>query len=156
MHIVEHAPQPAQWHEDLRLGFEPMDDIHEEFLELVSALLGASDEDMLEVLRALHAHSREHFAAEERWMEETTFPAAACHRDEHAAVLASMAGVTKKVMACDFEAGRRLARALAEWFPNHADYLDSALAHWICKKRLGGKPIVLRRTLASRADVVSI
>jgi hemerythrin len=156
MATVEHAPQAAQWNEDLRLGFEPMDNIHEEFLDLVSELLGASDEDMPRILSALHAHSREHFAAEERWMEETTFPASACHRDEHAAVLASMGGVTNRVMAGDFEAGRRLARALAEWFPNHADYLDSALAHWMCKKRLGGKPIVLRRTIASRADVVSI
>lgn len=156
MHTVEQAPQAAQWHDDLKLGFEPMDDIHEEFLELVSALLGASDEDMPEVLKALHAHSREHFAAEEHWMEETTFPAAACHRDEHAAVLASMGGVTNRVMAGDFEAGRRLARALAEWFPNHADYLDSALAHWMCKKRLGGKPIVLRRAITPRAAAASI
>ena len=80
-------------------------------------------------------------------MQETGFPASACHSDEHAAVLASMNGVGKKVAAGDFEAGRRLARALLDWFPGHADYLDSALAHWICKKRLGGQPVVLRRSL---------
>ena len=43
----------------------------------------------------------------------------------------------------------RLSIALMDWFPGHADYLDSALAHWMCKERLGGKPIVLRRSIAS-------
>jgi hemerythrin len=36
------------------------------------------------------------------------------------------------------------------WFPKHADQLDSALAHWMSKERLGGKPVVLRRGLQLR------
>jgi hemerythrin len=142
------APGAATWQDDLRLGWGPIDAIHEEFLELVDTLRSASDEAMPAALAAVHQHSREHFAAEERWMEETDFPARGCHADEHAAVLASMEGVARKVAAGDFEAGRRLARALVDWFPGHADYLDSALAHWMCKKRLGGQPIVLRRSAA--------
>jgi len=151
MHTDQAVTGAASWHGDLRLGFPPMDGIHEEFVQLVDALLGAPDEDMLPALRAVDAHSREHFAAEETWMADTAFPAAACHRDEHAAVLASIAGVTRRVENGDFEAGRRLARALAEWFPGHADYLDSALAHWMCKKLLGGQPVVLRRPVPAAA-----
>jgi len=142
------APTATRWEGDHRLGWAPMDAVHDEFVELVNALLEASDEAMPAALAAVHRHSREHFAAEEGWMEETDFPAKGCHADEHAAVLASLAGVERKVAEGDFEAGRRLARALADWFPGHADYLDSALAHWMCKKRLGGKPIVLRRSAA--------
>jgi hypothetical protein len=44
---------------------------------------------------------------------------------------------------------RRLGSELAAWFPGHADYLDSALAHWMCKRTLGGKPVVLRRNIRS-------
>lgn len=102
-------------------------------------------------LAAVHVHSREHFASEEQWMQETDFPARDCHANEHAAVLQSMEVVTRRVAGCDFEAGRHLARALADWFPGHADYLDSALAHWMCQKHLGGKPVVLRRSTAARA-----
>lgn len=142
------TPEAATWHDDLRLGFSPMDATHEEFLSLVDALLAAPDAAVAEALAAVHAHTREHFAAEERWMDETGFPAAGCHRDEHAAVLASMEGVGRKVAAGDVEAARRLAGALTEWFPGHADYLDSALAHWMCKKTMGGKPVVLRRRKA--------
>lgn len=155
MHACPETPKPASWHDDLRLGFTPMDATHEEFLGLVDALLAAPDAAVAAALAAVHAHSREHFLAEERWMEETGFPAAECHRNEHAAVLASMDGVEGKVAAGDVEAARRLARALTEWFPGHADYLDSALAHWICKRTLGGKPVVLRRRKVGSATAAA-
>jgi hemerythrin len=45
---------------------------------------------------------------------------------------------------------RDLVEHLADWFPKHADQLDSALAHWMSKNRLGGKPVVLRRGLQLR------
>jgi len=143
------APR-ATLRDGLRLGWDPIDAIHEELLVLVDALLAAPDEALPAAFVRVHEHSREHFAAEERWMEETDFPARGCHADEHAAVLASMKLIAGKVAAGDLEAGRRLGRALADWFPGHAHYLDSALAHWICSKRLGGKPVVLRRTLRRR------
>lgn len=139
------TPAPASWHDDLRLGFKPMDDTHEEFLSLLDALLAAPDEGIADALALVHAHSREHFSLEERWMAETGFPASDCHGDEHAAVLASMEGVGRRVASGDIAAARTLARALADWFPGHADYLDSALAHWMCKRTMGGTPVVLRR-----------
>jgi hypothetical protein len=36
---------------------------------------------------------------------------------------------------------------LFEWFPGHADYLDSALAAWMTKQTMGGKPVVFRRSI---------
>ena len=47
-----------------------------------------------------------------------------------------------------YQSGLDAAEHLLAWFPGHADYLDSALAHWMCKQRLGGKPVVLRRGVA--------
>jgi hypothetical protein len=41
----------------------------------------------------------------------------------------------------------RLAQALADWFPGHADYLDSALVQWMVKKHLGAIPVVVRMNL---------
>lgn len=144
-------PPPASWHDDLQLGYGPIDKIHEEFVVLVDALLAAPDERVASTLAAVQVHSREHFASEDQWMQETDFPARDCHANEHSAVLQSMEVVTRRVAGGDFEAGRHLARALADWFPGHADYLDSALAHWMCQKHLGGKPVVLRRSTAARA-----
>ena len=41
----------------------------------------------------------------------------------------------------------RLVQALADWFPGHADYLDSALTQWMVKKQLGAIPVVVRKNL---------
>ena len=126
-----------------------MDLVHEEFASFVQALAQVPDHAIGAALDALALHAREHFDAEDRWMAETGFPARGCHIDEHAAVMRSIEGVQRRVARGDHPSARRLAQALAEWFPGHADYLDSALAHWMCKQRLGGKPVVIRRHVES-------
>ena len=80
-------------------------------------------------------------------MQDTAFPAASCHADEHAAVLASVREVRSAVDEgrAGAELLHRLAEHLFDWFPAHADYMDSALAAWMCKRSLGGQPVVLRR-----------
>ena len=55
--------------------------------------------------------------------------------------------VEERVRGGDFTIGREFAAELANWFPGHADYLDSALAQWMAKRKLGGVPVVLRRNL---------
>jgi hemerythrin len=144
-------PAPClTWNDGFVLGYAPMDEVHEEFVDLIGAL-GAADRDALPAaLAELAEHAHAHFADEERWMTETGFPARECHAAEHAAVLASIEGVARRVAQGDHAAARRLAQALTDWFPAHADYLDAALAHWMCKLRLGGKPVVLRRHLEIR------
>lgn len=138
------------WSDALLLGHGPMDATHEEFVQCVAAVQQASDAELPAALDTLAQHLREHFGQEDRWMEETDFPARDCHIDEHAAVLKSVAEVQALVATGDRREPRRLADELAKWFPGHADYLDSALAHWLCKQRLGGKPVVIRRNLDLR------
>lgn len=133
-----------------------MDTTHEEFVELARALLEAPLEEAAAALEAVRVHTVQHFEQEERWMNETGFPARGCHSEEHAAVLSSMSGVARKVAAGEPEAARRLAQALLDWFPGHAEYLDAALAHWMCKKHLGGKPVVLRRSIATHSLHASV
>lgn len=127
------------------LGDSELDEVHREFAQLIGALADCSAAQMPGTMSALGAHCRSHFGAEDAWMEESDFPARACHQQEHAAVLASIEGVTRRVAAGDIAAGRTLAAALAEWFPAHTIHLDSALVHWRSKRRWGGKPVVLQR-----------
>jgi len=146
-HLDFSTVAPLQWSDSLLLGYGPMDEVHREFVDTVQALQTAQDADLPRCLEALVAHARSHFEAEDLWMVETDFPARACHIEEHAAVMASVEQVQQLVAQGNIAECRRLADELARWFPGHADYLDSALAHWICKQRLGGKPVVLRRDL---------
>ena len=140
-----------QWSDALLVGYPPMDNIHREFVETVKALLNATDADLPRRLDAFAEHARRHFGEEDRWMMETDFPASECHIDEHAAVMRSVEQVRHLLERGDSSECRRLARELMRWFPGHADYLDSALAHWMSKRRFGGKPVVLRRDL-KKAD----
>lgn len=125
------------------LGFAPMDGIHAEFELLLRACCECSDAELHVQLQGLVRHLRSHFAEEDAWMSETGFPPRGCHMDEHAAVLRSAAEVVPRVAMGEVTVGRRFVAELARWFPGHADYLDAALAAWMCKRRFGGKPVVL-------------
>ena len=148
-----HTPtlQPTLcWSDALLLGYSEMDAEHQEFAQLVGLLQTAPDADLGAHLAAFEAHARRHFGTEDEWMASTGFPPRDCHQKEHAAVLQSLEEVQALHAAfgrCDVV--RSFADELARWFPGHADYLDSALAAWMSKRRHGGRPVVLRRLAAT-------
>jgi len=137
------------WSDARLLGFTPMDDVHEEFYSVALGLVTCSDPTALDAIAAFEQHAVSHFEQEDEWMRSTDFPPRDCHIREHEAVLKSVREVKAAV-----EAGRAgadtvqdLGMHLFSWFPGHADYLDSALAAWMTKRAMGGKPVVLRRTI---------
>lgn len=127
------------------LGYQPMDQIHAEFQDLLLRAQDLGTPDWVPLLEEIDAHMRSHFAAEDRWMVETAFPPGDCHIDEHAAVLNSSAEVLELARQGNFNPAPSFLQALVDWFPGHADHLDSALAAWMCKRQFGGKPVVLHR-----------
>lgn len=151
------APEPASaasftWSDARLLGYGPMDETHREFYQVAFRLLTCDAATMEAALVEFQRHAVAHFEQEDAWMRSTDFPPRDCHIDEHAAVLKSVDEVLARVR--DGSAGCALVQDLAlhlfQWFPGHADYLDSALAAWMSKRAHGGKPIVLRRGVARR------
>jgi hemerythrin len=143
-------PSSFGWSDAFTLGYGPMDDVHQEFVDLVAQLQTAPETELPRWLDVFAAHAQAHFDLEDGWMRDTEFPARDCHIDEHAAVLRSVHEVRAVLAQGDVANCRRLARELARWFPGHADYLDSALAAWMCKRQFGARPVVLRRDVARR------
>ena len=148
---IKETPTLA-WGDALLMGHGPMDDIHEEFVQLAGQLETASDAQLPELLQAMEVHLHHHFAEEDQWMLSTSFPPRDCHIDEHAAVLKSVAEVRLKLAEGNVTLCRDLIKALVDWFPGHATHLDSALAHWLSKQRFGGKPVVIRRNILSATE----
>jgi hemerythrin len=111
------------------LGVEAMDATHREFVDLVNALADSDKAGFAARFPALLAHTREHFAAEDRLMEQCGFRAIAEHRAEHARLQGELERFAARVAA-----GRtQLARAyvveqIPQWFALHAATMDSALA----------------------------
>jgi hemerythrin-like metal-binding protein len=144
---MEQVTHNIEWSDDFLLGFGPMDETHEEFVQCIRALQMATPENCLPLMDNLLEHAKTHFKQEDDWMMDTNFPPKQCHMDEHAAVLASIAGVRELTIQGDTDRCRHLARELARWFPSHADHLDSALSHWMCKIKYDAKPLVFKRVM---------
>lgn len=133
------------WTERYLLGHGAMDDTHREFVERVDALLTVDDAELMATLDALAEHAAAHFAQEADWMAADGFPARECHVAEHDKVLASVGEVQQMLAQGNVEVVRQLAVALMEWFPAHADYMDSALATWIVRRSHAAAPLIFRR-----------
>jgi hemerythrin len=136
-----------EWNDRLLLGYDEMDAEHRDFVVCVRALQQAEAAQVGERLAAFAEHARRHFGLENAWMVDTDFPARDCHIDEHAAVLKSVEEVQALVALGNTAIVRSLADELVRWFPGHADYLDSALAAWMAKRRWNAKPVVFRRNI---------
>ena len=145
---MEKTSTSIQWTDDFLLGYGPMDETHQEFVNCIGALQDASPEDCPGLMDQLLEHATAHFKQEDDWMVATDFPPRGCHMDEHAAVLASITGVRELAIQGAPEKCLHLANELARWFPSHADHLDSALSHWMCKIKYGAKPLVFKRSVA--------
>jgi hemerythrin len=149
------AATDFEWDDRFLIGHQPIDETHEEFVALVKAILHADTDAIPAMMEKLAHHVEEHFALEARLMEQYAFPARECHVEEHERVLASVREVRALVTAGDTEVAIDLAHALADWFPGHSDYMDSALAAWVVKKTAGGAPLVLRRMKPHAAQQTS-
>jgi hemerythrin len=110
------------------IGFEPMDELHRQFRELVLALAAPEGGNHGEALLALHEHLLRHCALEEQWMKDSDFPSCACHRQEHEMLLEVVAEVRRRFDAGDLEVVQRLAEELPRCFEVHANTMDAALA----------------------------
>ncbi|MGV8804147.1 MAG: bacteriohemerythrin [Polaromonas sp.] len=139
-----------QWNDQFLLGYTPIDQVHEEFVDLIGQMQRAADNELPPLLTQFSVHLQHHFDMENAWMLSTDFPPRQCHIDEHAAVMQSVHEVQALLVQGNVTICRELVEQLAQWFPKHADQLDSALAHWMFSKTMGGKPVVLRRGLSLR------
>lgn len=130
--------------DSLRLNHAAMDATHEAFCDAIEAVISSSDDQVLPAVKALIAHTVEHFEQEAQWMREHQFPALSCHDGEHQRVLAICEEVQRRVEGGDLEIGRVLGRELIPWFDQHAQSMDAVLAHWMnmaAERSQSGQPM---------------
>ena len=101
------------------VGYEPMDDLHRQFRDLLMALASPDAGDYGATLLDLHEHLLSHCAMEERWMTGSDFPSRACHRQEHEVLLEVVSEVRRRFDAGDVEVVIRevLSKLLPVDFP---------------------------------------
>jgi hemerythrin len=117
-----------QWESRYELGHAEMDAMHREFVDLVNDLAAADKDTLGAVLARIHAHSVAHFAAEERWMQESAFAMARSHAGEHLRLLKSLESAQRMLAKGMAAPARALANELPGWFVDHSVKMDAALA----------------------------
>lgn len=120
-----------EWRDEkYQLGIKEMDDTHKEFADLVNRLAALKgDEKAFQALfEQLGAHTRAHFAHEERLMKESGFPALQEHCAEHAKILGQFAQINRIVQKGRIGFGHAFVEDVPHWFELHAATMDSALA----------------------------
>lgn len=137
---LKKAPMTAlQWTDDFALGVPQMDATHQEFVALLADVDSAADATLLVRWQALVDHTAEHFSQEDRWMLATRFAATNCHTMHHQAVLGVMREGLEYGRKGHLKVVRQMATELANWFPQHADTMDAALALHL--RRVGYDPV---------------
>ena len=114
-----------------------MNATHAEELALLRELLAALDARdaarAAELADAFAAHVEEHFAREERLMEQYGFPPYPIHRSEHDRMRAMVAEACAQADSAEGRAA--LARFIREvflpWLSGHVATMDAATAHFL-------------------------
>ena len=140
------------WSDLWLVGFKKLDDDHQGFVNIIQRMQEAPIHEIAALLDQFELFARTHFDLENRMMEDTKFPPRQCHIDEHDAVLKSVTEVQALLKEAPNPIAKDLVVELAKWFPGHVIHLDSALSHWMNKQNIGGKPIVVRRSLNLHHD----
>ncbi len=117
-----------RWSAALELDLPVMDETHREFVDLLAAVAGAADADLLRAWAALVDHTDAHFGQEDAWMRQTRFSSVNCHSTQHAVVLSVMREGLALGSAGRLDVIRQMAHELALWFPQHAQTMDAELA----------------------------
>jgi len=111
---------------------------HAEFVSLRNSLIAflggnSPDAEVDALLTELLAHTKHHFAEEERQMQATHFPPYRMHKMEHDRVIADM-----ELHGTNWMTGRDrnelkdwLENDVATWFVNHVSTMDMVTAHFI-------------------------
>ncbi|MBI4809039.1 MAG: hemerythrin family protein [Nitrosomonadales bacterium] len=121
-----------------QVALEFMNRDHAEFVVLRARLLellsaAAPDARVDKLLGELLAHTRHHFAEEERLMQETGFPPYPVHKRDHDHVLADMTTrVERWKQGHDVPALKEwLDRDIGDWFVSHVSSMDFVTAGFI-------------------------
>lgn len=121
-----------------QVALEFMNRDHAEFVALRDDLLGllaqqAAASEVDAQLERLLQHTSQHFAEEQRLMQEARFPPYTMHKMEHDRVLEDMqARIAQWQQQRDASALKNyLENALANWFVNHVSTMDFVTARYI-------------------------
>ncbi|NTW85307.1 MAG: hemerythrin family protein [Holophagaceae bacterium] len=125
----------AQWKDEYATGIAVIDAQHQRLFEAINRMeeafkVGTQEDEAKESLAFLARYTKEHFDTEEAFMRELAYPMLAFHQEEHAALVAKIQVLQRKVdedltipaHMADFAA--HMANFAADWLAHHINEAD--------------------------------
>jgi hemerythrin len=125
-----------KWKQVYETGVVLMDKEHQELVQQINVLFEAvrdkrGKEVYADVVAMLESYVREHFAHEEKLMQEYQFPGFAEHQQEHQNLMAAVQQLTSDHAAKDENAARKLLNFLRIWLLEHIVKVDKEYGSFI-------------------------
>lgn len=126
---------PIQWRDKMSVGSKVLDDDHKRLIDILNAFEemtrnGADFEALDQIFQKLADYTREHFAREEKILEEIGYPLRNTHQDQHRSMVAWLLKAYKTYKArrqaaeaqgitSDHECYEELLKILNTWLMRH-------------------------------------
>jgi len=129
-------PETFKWDESLSLGVEKIDAQHKHLFDLVDILQegiedGYDHERMREIVLDLVRYTEEHFSAEEKLMEEFSYPEYEEHKDEHMHFVREVNKAVNDFAHKRISLSLRLSKFLRMWITDHIQKVDTRLVPFL-------------------------
>jgi len=135
----------AQWKAEYATGIEVIDTQHQRLFEAINRMedafkAGTQEDEAKESLAFLAHYAKEHFDTEEAFMRELAYPMLSFHQEEHAALVAKIQVLQRKVdedltlpaHMADFAA--HMANFAADWIAHHINEADMGYVQFAREK----------------------
>lgn len=136
-----------KWTEDLSVGIEKIDRQHQELFSRISRLVEAikqhrCKEEIDNTIKFLDDYAREHFAEEEKYMEESSYEGLAAHKSHHARYLENIAELKKeaalpRIKGSSYDLSVTANQIVVDWIVDHILKLDKRFGAFIKAGRRG-------------------
>jgi hemerythrin len=112
------------WKDSFCFGIEKIDHQHQHMFEIINKFIerpcSADDTEQISmVLMEMAAYAREHFADEEKLMQEYGYPGFEPHKWQHAFFIDITAQLLTKFMYSRYKTADEIAEFLKLWLTNH-------------------------------------
>jgi hemerythrin len=129
-----------KWTDDLKLGIADLDEQHKDIIKTLAAIAvaaaAADNKGFEKLLKKANAQFVAHFAAEEKYMDNSLYPDTAGHKVLHGEFMEEFEDMAGREL--HGESGEKFADELKEkvgdWFILHIRKNDIKLATYILKK----------------------
>ncbi len=133
--------QLIEWTDQFKLGVQPFDGHHQYLVKLINTLYndytaGKSADKVGFILDELAEYATYHFAAEETWMRENSYPKLHEHCGEHHSFSGTVAEMQKNLHAGQRHITIEVLSFLTNWIKKHILEIDSDYGRFIASRGL--------------------